>query len=894
MDRPNQPLAPTPALVTPLDADSPSESALRSAELEQLLACSNAQLEATRKELQVQLAESRRLAAIVESSNDAIIGMNLDGTILSFNKGAEQIYGYTAQEAVGRSSAMLLPADRSGELAALLERLRHGETSGHFRTRRVRKDGQLLVASVCVSPVVDAAGYVVGASSIARDITEQERLESILRLQGPLAANFADGICIIRARDMKVVYTNERLEKMLGCARDALLGKPVDFLRATGHRDAFETAAVMLHALHESGVWMSEVQSIWNESECYWCQAHRSADENPNHRMISLIVRSNVSERRRVALALRANEERLRLAIEATGMGIWFDPITDGVIDWSEPLKRIWGLAADAEITHDLIRALVHPDDLPDFDRTWRQALDPRGDGRFIIEHRVCRPDGSSAWVFAWGQTCFDGPAGSRRPSYSTGVVLDITERKRAEKAARDSQNRLQLIADALPVLIAYIDTDWRFQFNNAGFERWHNRPRAAFQGRLVSETLPADVYESIAPYMAEALRGELRTFERRFRYADGHVRDVEIHYVPHRDEQQNVLGICVLAIDVSERRKIEKTLRENEDRLSAIVSTASDAIITFDENGTIESANAAAEGMYGWTGAAMVGRSVNDLFAASYPGIQSALFGAGQNRADQGMSGLMREALGRRQDGSTFPLEMTVSTPGRFRGVTAILRDITRRKALQLEVLEIAAREQRRIGQDLHDNTGQELTALGLLSETLVEALREGTGDVPALAGAIVAGIKRALAQVRTLARGLVPVEVDASGLMAALQHLAKRADGVQGIHCIFARRDPVLVEDNQTATHLYRIAQEAVANALRHSRARHVSIRLEENPQSILLEIHDDGIGLPHDAQDGQGMGLKIMAYRAGLINAYLSIEAAEPRGTTVKCKLARWTAP
>jgi PAS domain S-box-containing protein len=113
------------------------------------------------------------LAAIVDSSDDAIIGKTLDGTIISWNKGAEQIYGYTAEEVVGKPIAVLIPRDRPDELPAIFERLRRGERIDHYQTERIRKDGKRLTMSVTISPVRDSTGTIVGASAIGRDITEQ-------------------------------------------------------------------------------------------------------------------------------------------------------------------------------------------------------------------------------------------------------------------------------------------------------------------------------------------------------------------------------------------------------------------------------------------------------------------------------------------------------------------------------------------------------------------------------------------------------------------------------------------------------------------------------------------------------------------------------------------------
>jgi PAS domain S-box-containing protein len=124
------------------------------------------------------------LAAIVDSSDDAIIGKTLDGTIISWNRGAQKLYGYSADEVIGQPISLLVPIDRPDELPGILDRLGRGERIEHFKTARVRKDGRRLEVSVTISPVRDADGTIIGASAIARDISEQERaIEAALRLR---------------------------------------------------------------------------------------------------------------------------------------------------------------------------------------------------------------------------------------------------------------------------------------------------------------------------------------------------------------------------------------------------------------------------------------------------------------------------------------------------------------------------------------------------------------------------------------------------------------------------------------------------------------------------------------------------------------------------------------
>jgi signal transduction histidine kinase len=168
-----------------------------------------------------------------------------------------------------------------------------------------------------------------------------------------------------------------------------------------------------------------------------------------------------------------------------------------------------------------------------------------------------------------------------------------------------------------------------------------------------------------------------------------------------------------------------------------------------------------------------------------------------------------------------------------------------------------------------------------------------EARGEARA-AARIVDGLEQALSHVRALSKGLVPVELDAEGLMAALEELAKRTSELQHVTCTFRCDKPVCILDNQTATHLYRLSQESVANALKHARARNIVISLSDDRRLITLKIKDDGIGI--GPRRSSGMGLQIMRYRAELIRAKLTIQLVKPHGTEIVCTLPRqeaWTA-
>ena len=193
----------------------------------------------------------------------------------------------------------------------------------------------------------------------------------------------------------------------------------------------------------------------------------------------------------------------------------------------------------------------------------------------------------------------------------------------------------------------------------------------------------------------------------------------------------------------------------------------------------------------------------------------------------------------------------------GKVVGASAIARDVTDQKLLTREVLAIARREQQRIGQDLHDGTGQELTGLAMMAERLAGELCERSLPQAHTAAKIVDGLEQALRHVRALSKGLVPVELDAEGLMAVLANLAARTSELQGVTCAFQCDEPVAVVDNQTATHLYRLSQEAVTNALKHGRAHKIVISLVDDGELITLAIADDG-GVRRQRPADHGHGL------------------------------------
>lgn len=217
---------------------------------------------------------------------------------------------------------------------------------------------------------------------------------------------------------------------------------------------------------------------------------------------------------------------------------------------------------------------------------------------------------------------------------------------------------------------------------------------------------------------------------------------------------------------------------------------------------------------------------------------------------------------------------------------------DITRRKELEREVLgrevlSIISGKQREVGQALHDTVGQELTGLGLMAQSLGARLPEDSTE-KSVAQRIIAGIERTHRTIRELSRGLIPVHVETRGLIAALEDLASRLTIQAGIPVTTHVSEQLESPNHETATQLFHIAQEAVTNAIRHGRPGSVRLSLLPRPEGLRLVIQDDGAGIASLSDQSNGLGLRIMQYRAGLIGAQLEVSSAESGGTVVACTL------
>lgn len=326
--------------------------------------------------------------------------------------------------------------------------------------------------------------------------------------------------------------------------------------------------------------------------------------------------------------------------------------------------------------------------------------------------------------------------------------------------------------------------------------------------------------------------------------------------------------------------------------RMQAILNTAVDGIIVIDEGGCIESFNPAAERIFGYRATEVLGHNVNMLMPEPYRAKHTSYIRNYLRTGKAKIIGIGRETIAVRKDGSVFPVDLSVSEVqiGRRRTFTGLVRDISERKRLEQAIVDASEMERKQIGQDLHDTVSQQLAGLTMITQVLQQKIQQ-LDDHRALelmpeAGRIADLAAVALKQVKSISHGLYPVELERNGLGIALQELVNRQEELFGIPCLYDERGQCQSLDRAVAVHLYRIAQEAISNSIKHAKAGQIRVCLETDCRTVTLCVRDDGKGLPRSSPRSGGLGLAIMKYRANMLGAELQIGPPPGGGTRVRC--------
>lgn len=596
------------------------------------------------------------------------------------------------------------------------------------------------------------------------------------------------------------------------------------------------------------------------------------APDGTTKRVVGLVV--DITARKQREMALSASDQRFR-ALSRELKAVIYEIDAETGLSTAEGTERVIGYTAGELPRASDWAALVHPDDQP----MLQQWFDRDAESMRALQYRIKHKDGH--YVALLDSPCVVRDAAGKLLRI-VGVAIDISDQARSQEALRESQELLQMVAAGTGDWLILVDTERRVQFINRGI-RSHSRE--SIIGRRLDEIAVDEDRTSILTALQQVLTtGEPVDLqlassgpEQIGRYFDSRIRAVR--------SPGGITGAVVNITEITDRHAAMH-LRETQARMFELLH---EGVVVIDIENRIRMANPAFERMFGFTAGSAIGTSIDDVIAQPQ--------GVGRDRLSQQLSGMTGESPGltpvefkcRRRDGTVFDAAC-VATLTHVDGAThrlAVITDVTERRGLEREILEIAGREQLRIGSDLHDGLGQDLTGVALMLRSVVAQLRKENSSARADVEDIISLVNGAIESTRAMARGLAPVGADRGGLIAGLQSMAVRGMERYGVRAHFntSLREPLTLDDG-AATHLYRIAQEAFTNAIRHGRVTQVTIDLATAEGTLTLSVQDNGRGFDERNASNNGLGLKLMRYRAQMLGGDVTISNNKGGGVIVRC--------
>lgn len=438
-----------------------------------------------------------RLAAIVESSSDAIIGKDLRGIVTSWNVGAKKVFGYDASEMIGQPIVRLIPADRRDEEVEILRRVGDGETINSFETVRVRNDGTEIPIAATISPIKDAAGRTIGVSKIARDITswrKAEQSERAGRERLRMALHAARMVAWEYDPATGAVVTSENASDVYGFPPGEGTGNIDRWLNILHPDDLERHRARLAKAVVAGEEFTSLFRIVRPDTDAVqWIEQRGHIVLERAGAAVRLFgVDMDITARMEAEAALHQSEERFAFVRRSSGVGFWYCDLPFDVLEWDDLVKDHFHLPPDAIVTIQTFYERMHPDDR----EPTRQAIERSIAGRthYTVEYRTLHPDtGAVKWVRAIGRTGY-APDGS--PIQFDGVTLDVSDYKNAEAALREADRRkdefLAILAHELRNPLAPISSGLKV-IQLAGSDGTIEQARAMMERQLVQMTRLVD-----------------------------------------------------------------------------------------------------------------------------------------------------------------------------------------------------------------------------------------------------------------------------------------------------------------------------------------------------------------------------------------------------------------
>jgi len=658
-------------------------------------------------------AAAMRLAAVVQSSHDAVAAKTLNGIITDWNQSAERIFGYKPKEIIGKSVLTLIPKDRQSEEQEILRRIRDGESLDHYETVRRRKDGQLIDVALTISPIKNLKGEIVGVSKIARDITNQKQTERRLTEQARLL-NLTNDSVIVRDHQDRVVYWNRGAEEMYGFSAKEALGKITHELLQTAHPENLEK---IRKNLGRNNRWSGELVHTRKDGKTITVFSRWTLDRDMRGRPTSILeTNTDVTARKRAEQQQRALYQFGQLQHIATNVGEIHDASLDAILSAMDchrasillfDKEKVMRFVAWRGLSERYRKAVeghspwkpdakspkpvcINDVDMADIPKALKSTIRSEG-----IRAAAFIPLVSSQKLIGKFMTYYDAPHvfTDDELKLATTIATQLAqaiEHKRDEEALRESEARLRATVEQATAGVARYDTNGRIVFANRTLCKMLGYTESELIGKRVADVTYRDDRKKTMRLFQRMIRlGKPFEVEKRYVRKDGSVLWADVSASAVREPNGKAQSTVAVIVDITARKKVEQALQKSNEALEQLVDQRTKALSV---------ANAELKG------------------------------------------------------------------------------EMERRKGLEGEILSVSDREQQRLGQELHDGLCQHLTAVAFMAHSIAMRLKNhrviDATDIEKIAQLV----NDAASDTRDLSRALHRMDVDAAGLVIALRDLTDR----------------------------------------------------------------------------------------------------------------------
>lgn len=869
------------------------------------------------------------LRRIVDALPQLIFLKNESGEYVLANESVATFYGTTPNEMEGATDSDFAAASEHRDFRADDRAVLQSNTPREFIETIEDASGQEHIVKTELLPFQSVHAEEQLLLGISTDITEQVRTEDALRQERDLLDNImSTSVAAIAVIDTagRFVFANDRAEDLL-----ELTPNPNGYPYALPQWRLTALDGAQLSAdTHPFQQVMQTGEPIFGaERAVEWPDGHRRLlsinaaplTDDSGHVVRVVTSIEDITERKAAEQALQVSEERWRRLVRHHPEPILIS--SNSTIKYINAAgARVFGADAPGEI---IGRSILDFAD-PSVHDTIHDRIDTieLGGQTPPLEHRLRRLDGETRIVQAFSvPITYEG-----EPAAQT-VVRDITSQKEAERTLRIRERQHATLADL--GLYALEESDLHALMSEAARRLTETldvtyaavlelKPdarsvrlkasRAKDSPPLTSATISLDRF-ALAAHTLESEDAVRFGPQQPFTGADvplvDDVTDGVCVRIPGRDHPYGILSVCttaartftkddinflqtvaILISDAVERKRTEVELLLSEKRYRTVVEQQTELICRFTPDGVLTFVNHAFESFLGTSAEELTGRAFRRLLLPrDREAFHEVYSDFTPDQPVQKYELRLPNAEGEER-WIQWAIRAFFDPIGEIAEFQASGRDVTERKKLEREILDVSARERRHIGQDLHDGLGSHLSGVTMLCRGVIRKIEAGEAVEKEVMEEISQLVQESIKQIRKLARGLNPVKMEDEGLVSALQELVSTTQAHPGITATFTTTGDVPNPDSEVAVQLYRIAQEAINNALKHAEASQITVRLGTKSDTLLLTVTDDGIGIPPRSKASAGMGLRVMNYRANTIGAQLRIRPRETGGTLVQCAL------